>query len=607
MSSKSKARPRKGQRVSFARSDGQAPVHGSDVIAGLRFTVETAHGGTALIDLVTLRPRWLALAFGSALRELAPTIVRSTVLQHVNGLKRFFHFLVETAATINGPEHLRPEHIDGFESWLEAQGTTTIHRHATISKAIIALRTIDASRPGLLDDKLRQRLRYTSAHPIGRWTPRDTYSGFVAKQLRDAARADIQAFTRRLEAPAPIEHSDATLRGHLETAAAVIGAEGTIDHKHPVLQSVYRRFLRLGLEGGALIRDLHARHYLLAEDVIAFCVALSLETGLEPECVKALRADCLRNPASGTVEIAYVKRRARGSEWKRLRVRDGASSTPGGMVRTLIKLTAAARRHKPSDSLLIYFHTGRLPDHTGRLADRIILRKYKMDNWVARHGIVDDAGQPLHLQLSRLRKTHKALWYAKSQGDMARFTIGHTPEVAARHYADLPSLRHLHEQAVVDGLNDALASALQPRIVTPAEEAIARRAPSELQLSMPAAEARLVLSGQHDVWLASCSGFHDSPFAPAGEPCSEPFWGCLECRNAVITARKLPAIIAFLEFIVTRRTEMAETDWWVKFGRPWSRITQQILPAFSDAVVAQAREKAKAIEHQPYLPLEARA
>jgi hypothetical protein len=34
---------------------------------------------------------------------------------------------------------------------------------------------------------------------------------------------------------------------------------------------------------------------------------------------------------------------------------------------------------------------------------------------------------------------------------------------------------------------------------------------------------------------------------------------------------------------------------------------EQVLPAFSDAVVADAHEKAKALVHQPYLPLEARA
>lgn len=593
-------RPRRGQRVSFTQDAGAPPAQRADAVTGLRFTVDTANGGPALIDLVDVRPRRLALALASALRELAPTMVRTTVSQHVNGLKRFFTFLNETAAKVGGPEHLRIEHIDGFESWLEAQGVTTIHRHTILAKAVIALRTVDANRPGVIDEKLRQRLRYTSARPLGRSTPRDAYSGYVAKQLRDAARADIQAITRRLKSPSPIQHADATLCGYLEAAAAIIDAEGTIGHKHPKLQSFYRRFHLLGLDAGMPIRDLHARRYLLAEDVIPFVVLLSLETGLEPECIKALRADCLRNASSGTVEIEYCKRRARGSEWKQLRVRDGASSTPGGIIRTLIALTAAARKHKPSESLWLYFHIG-------RFFERMNDPEWMLDAWAERHRIVDDSGQPLRLLVSRLRKTHKALWYAKTQGDLGRFAVGHTPEVAARHYADLPSLRHLHEQAVADGLNDALTSALKPRILTPDEEAVAQKNPASLKLPVPAAEVRRTLSGKQDVWLASCRGFHKSPFAAEGEPCSQPFWGCLECRNAVITARKLPAIIAFLDFIVARRAEMAEADWWPKFGRAWSRITSQVLPAFSDAVVADAREQAKRFEHQPYLPLEARA
>lgn len=595
-----KGRLRRGQRVSFMGDAAKPPAPRADTVTGLRFTVDTAHGGAALIDLVDLRPRRLALAFGAALREIAPTIVRSTVVQHINGLKRFFKFLNEAAPKVDGPEHMRVEHIEGFESWLEAQGVTTIHRHTILAKAIIALRTIDAGRPGVIDEKLRQRLRYTSARPLGRSIPRDAYSGYVAKQLRDAARADVQTIVRRLKSPPPIEHADETLAKHLQAAAAVIEVEGTIGHTHPTLQSFYRRFHLLGLDGGQPIRDLHARRFLLADDIIAFFVLLSLETGLEPECVKALRADCLRNPASGTVEIEYCKRRARGSEWKRLRVRDGASSTPGGIIRTLVELTSAARKHKPSDGLWVYFHIGELRDRIGHYSDELL------DNWIARHGIVDDDGRPLRLLLSRLRKTHKALWYAKTQGDLGRFAVGHTPEVAARHYADLPSLRHIHEHAVADGLNDALTSALKPTLLTPVDEAIARAHPATLQLPVSVTEARRMLAGKQDVWLASCAGFYKSPFAAAGEPCSEPFWGCLECRNAVITARKLPAIIAFLDFIVARRAEMTEEDWGLKFGRAWSRITQQVLPAFSNAVVTDAREKAKRLEHQPYLPLEAR-
>ena len=148
MSGARKGRPRQGQRVSFTREAGKAPPQPSNAVVGLRFTVDTAHGGTALIDLVALRPRRLAFAFGSALRELAPTMVCSTVLTHVNGLKRFFQFLNETAPKVDGLEYLRAEHIDGFESWLEAQGVTTIHRHTILAKAIIALvwRTTFATR-----------------------------------------------------------------------------------------------------------------------------------------------------------------------------------------------------------------------------------------------------------------------------------------------------------------------------------------------------------------------------------------------------------------------------------------------------------------------------
>lgn len=69
--SRPKERPRRGQRVSFTHENGKPPAQRADAVTGLRFTVDTAHGGSALIDLVDLRPRRLALAFGSALRTAA--------------------------------------------------------------------------------------------------------------------------------------------------------------------------------------------------------------------------------------------------------------------------------------------------------------------------------------------------------------------------------------------------------------------------------------------------------------------------------------------------------------------------------------------------------
>ncbi|HRO04061.1 MAG TPA: hypothetical protein PLS69_10710, partial [Terricaulis sp.] len=60
-------RPRKGRRVAFAKDD-TAPSQ-DDKIAGLRFTIEPAHGGSVVLDFVDLKPRRLALAFAKTLRS----------------------------------------------------------------------------------------------------------------------------------------------------------------------------------------------------------------------------------------------------------------------------------------------------------------------------------------------------------------------------------------------------------------------------------------------------------------------------------------------------------------------------------------------------------
>jgi hypothetical protein len=363
----------------------------------------------------------------------------------------------------------------------------------------------------------------------------------------------------------------------------------------PALKSLYFMRMRRGLPISTLIDDLHGRHHLLARDLPALLVLLTLDTGLEPECLKTLTVDCLANPHAGTVELRYLKRRARGAEHKSMRVRDGGSGTPGGLIRRLIDVTAAAREHLPDDCLWAYHNVGGL---RGGIFDL----KHQLAAWALRHGISDDDGKPLHLLLSRLRKTHKALWYTKTEGHMARFAVGHSREVAARHYADLPSLRPLHEAAVADAFR-AVAAAM-PTVLPPTAEQALREAPEQAAPLM-SADVGPLLDGEQDVWLAACAGFHSSPFAEAGSPCAQPFWGCLDCPNAVITARKLPAILAFLAFVEEQRSSLPATDWAAKFGRVHARITTQVLPAFSDAVIADARRQMES--ERLYLPPEARA
>lgn len=590
-------RPRKGRPVAFAPITPAQP----DPVLGLKFTIEARHGGTVLVDMTVLDPRTLAIAFAGALRRLAALGgsigAASVIKQYLQVYRHFFAWLADEAPKVTGISDLHAVHIDGFSSALDRRGMSAIHRHITVGKIINTLRAIEADRPDRIAPDLHERLRYTLATSAGRSTPRDAYSPFVARALRDAARADVEAMFRRFGAEDRTDEGDPAIARARADVEAVIARHGYILTDRVEVRRLYFMRLRRGLPISTLIDDLHRRHHLHVTDLPPLLVLLSLDTGLEPECLKALTVDCLANQSAGTVELRYLKRRARGAEYKSMRVRDGGIGTPGGLIRRLIEVTAVARQHLTTDCLWVYHSAGGL--HAG-----IRHPRERLDAWVARHRIVDDDGKPLYLLLARLRKTHKALWYTKTEGHMARFAVGHTREVAARHYADLPSLRPLHEATVAEAFREAVAAAM-PTILAPTAEQSLRDAPEQAAPLMPPDTVRPLLDGDQDLWLAACAGFYSGPFAEAGSPCSQPFWGCLHCPNAVITARKLPAIIAFLAFVEDQRRGLPGPDWMAKFGQVHARIVDQILPVFSDAVIADARLRA-ADEHL-YLPPETRA
>lgn len=587
--------------MTFTAEDAGSSIEPVDSVTGLRFIITAQNGGDVLVDYTALQPRRLALACARALRHLgAPggsLTVRSTIKAYAVILPRFFAYLAQTHGGIGGPEDLRADHLDGFEAWLEAEGLGRTHLFTVLVKVVAVLRRVAAEPDARISADFRERLRYVSAKPSEQARPRDAYSPYVARRLRDAARHDIAQLVRRFRDSDAAEH-DADPDVVAGAAHAVIKSRGLLHNRAPEYRALYLALRHRGQPTRNLNNRLHEPYYMTVQDVVPCLVFLGLETGLEIECCKALTVDCLRNPSNGTVEIAYLKRRARGAEHKRLRVRDGGSGTPGGLIRHVIAMTATARRHRPSDNLWVYYGLGRLIAGIQR-------PRWQLDAWTRKHNLLDDEGKPLHLELARLRKTHKALWYLKTDGHMMRFAVGHTRDVAARHYADVPALRPLHEAAIADAFNEAVTSASAPIILTPDQEDAWRRDPAGASDVPAGSDPTMLLEGEQDVWLASCGGFFSSPHGEPGLPCPLPFWGCLECSNAVITTRKLPAILSFLTFIEEQRDGLSAGDWASKFGRAHARITGQILPAFAPAVLSEARNALARESARIYLPPEA--
>jgi hypothetical protein len=586
---------------------GDCDLLQSQVASTGRFDVPMLRKGVATtirIDMSTWsRPR-LARAFATALRDylLAPSTVctRAQITSRLTELKRFWQFLQSTRTHALELKHITPALIDAYERWLAGERPGfSFHQRALLGRIIYLLRSIEEVMPGTLRPDTAERCAYVSLEPCERGTPRDAYSSALVERIRSAAAAQVREAATRIalegtEPPIP-ESCDLRIRDIYREAITQFDQLGW----------VYARSLSTYKGAGQRRRSallppfrwaaIPGLFYLTPTDVIAFVSLIVLVTGMELAGLLELKTDCLQNAREGSVEIEYVKRRARGAEHKRLRVRDGGINTPGGLLRLALRLTARARRHKGGEALWVYAGLRGLQDEISlpnRLAQPFT-RAYKL---------TDDEGRPLRLSFSRLRKSHKAEWYVKTQGQLDDFAVGHTREVAAKHYADIPALRHVHEATIAEGLADALDDALKPKILLAPQDAPARHDGGTLII--PDIAEDTIADSQQEVWLASCSGFYSSPFSPPGKPCSVPFWGCLECPNAVISARKLPAIIGFLSFIVEQRESLSSPDWLAKFGRAYRRISEQILPAFPESDLAIARAIAKT-GSDIYLPPEA--
>lgn len=572
----------------------------------VRFSVVVEGGTTKDFDL----SKWGYPAFTRSVmplilelvRRMGPAPLYTTVNNKILYLRRFWRFLDDRGKSLRKIEDITVNLLDRYEDWLTQHTRNGVHHRQLLSPLIQVLRLAVEMEPRRLPVSLMARLKYLSHVEESGIRPRDAYSGAVTAALRTAARMQVAETQNRLilddnigERPSVIEPHPNLHTVYEETVAAIL-RDGWVNGDHPSRSRLAGRAYRRGVE---IVEEdaLHGRFYLTRIDVAGFLILLSLETGMEIECLRGLKADCLCNPSRGYVEIEYRKRRSHGVQWKRLRVRDGASSTPGAIIRTLIKMTARARTHLGSDKLFAWWNGYRLvTDGKGPAIAAM---------FVARHGLVDDDGKPLHLMLPRLRKTQKAERYIRTKGQLEDFATGHTIAVAARHYGDIPALRHIHEQTVADAFQDALDAALKPRLVQFENERVEITGDADDAEGSPMMTPAL-LGGEQDLWLASCTDFYDSPFGSSEDGCATPFWGCLECANAVITARKLPALIAFESFMVDQRARMTEGEWRAKFSRAHHRISGQIIPAFPEAVVAEARSLAEATGSTLlYLPPEA--
>lgn len=563
----------------------------------LRFVLEFTSDRPYTVDLTDSPLPQVARWLGAAQRQITNLPggpdARATASATTGTIRQFLNFLV--ASTEDGEvvalHEVRADHIDSYEDWLRERHGDTTTPAGRLLTLVAVLRHLHDEMEVRMHPSMTERVRFAYHGQPGSSTPRDAYHPQVAEAIRRAARRHIGEVVRRYhegermltlgaDPRASKEHPkyagwwneknlawEAAHHGPITTAKLVQNA-GIYFHIHHPVNTINRRL------------------YPYTEDLLPFLILFALETGIEIECCKKLEKDCLKNASNGFVTVRYRKRRA--DKWLEKRVRDGGSTTPGGLIRMVLTITRRSRERCDTERLWVICGRGVISAARTQFDCRGGDNPYS--RWAERWGLKVTTGTPLLLHPSRLRKTYKLLHYLKVGGQLEDFSEGlHTLNVAANHYGDIPALRPTHEATIAEGIAAALDAVLRPALVLPREEA-----------SLDPA----VRSGENDVMLNACLDFFDSPFGSRGEECDSPPWLCLECTNAVITERHLPNLMRFLELILEERNGMPEREWWGKWGRYYARVTLQIFPKYSEESLLNAKAAAESGDPFVWIPLD---
>jgi hypothetical protein len=201
--------------------------------------------------------------------------------------------------------------------------------------------------------------------------------------------------------------------------------------------------------------------------------------------------------------------------------------------------------------------------------------------------------------------TYKTAGSVRHGGRLSLVPEDNSRDVNANHYLQSERLLPSYEQAIEDAAREALRRAIGPGVVSitdvndsDAIATIARATDSTVEQIQDA------ISGESDLWLASCKAFYKSPFDKPGSPCSKPFYGCLTCRNALITRRSLPYILSFHDHIEGMRRTLSTADWETRFGQANEQIVRHVLPSFPPEIVVEARAISAGGGGQIHLPPE---
>lgn len=541
--------------------------------------------------------RPLAGAFAARVGPAGALRTVSAVQGCWGSLSRLMRFLATVDDPPTVPAALTAAHLDSFLRMRTAAiGADYAGREVRLVGMVLEL----APLRGLLRLEVLEFVRRRTSR-CG--TPQPGYSDGELARLVAAARSDSAGIRDRIAAGerllARYLAEPDTLSGHERAAAAVLH---TAAGGHLPERGLGRPLARLRVA---------ERLFLTNANLTPLLVLMVAVTGWNVEMVKELPV-AHRVLDGRAVELQVLKRRRGARRWVQtvtweIGPPDRELHTPGGVYLMVHRLTARSRGLSGGPGLWSIWRSGHRDGVTGPrehhdpFARRLNANLHR-SRWITARGVLADqvpaadgaprpAG-PLPLSFNRLKTSIDVRRTRQMGGHLPSAARTNTIPVLFRHYLrGDASVVSWASEVIAEAAADAEAAALAAH-----HRAAQTAGGGPVVLADPAAQqphdgqddadcAHRAGTAMDTAWSA-CTNPQQHP--ATGRQCEASFLDCFHCGNCLVTPAHLPRLLGLLDALTARREQLAERDWWARYGSTWAAIRHDVLTKFSPEQIAQA-------------------
>lgn len=335
--------------------------------------------------------------------------------------------------------------------------------------------------------------------------------------------------------------------------------------------------------------------YPSAHDAFTVRTLFGAYSGVVPDGLREVRMQDITWAGSKTVLMAYDKHR-RGIE---------SVTLPSRAVRLLtawMEMSGPLREHASAETAESVWLFRRWRGDTPRLVARLALvsspaevpksGKKQRVRLGKQLGLTAEDGGPLPIHSGRIRATYHNVLAQKGWTGRTTIDPNHSAQVEGDHYASTltPAQTDAVEAIIEDAQTDLLNLTKPPLVLTSKQAAaFAVEHPDQVtRLGLDDQAMADLLSGEMDVFTASCSNQLAGEHGPAGKPCPARPWVCLLCPLAVFLPRHLPNLLRLRAYFARQSRRMTTDQFLAVFGPYADRLNRDILPRFPAELLESA-------------------